>query len=83
MYLKRADTPNKNITASHLACHQTQPPLHQLSQDLSSMPNIEQISEQTSKRNPQENKQNQLNKNHTKPSRSVLEGLSATSSEFQ
>lgn len=47
------------------------------------MPNIEQISEQTSKRNPQENKQNQLNKNHTKPSRSVLEGLSATSSEFQ
>lgn len=63
MYLKRAATPNKNITVSHLACHQTQPPLHQLSQDLSSMPNIGQISEHTSKRNPQENKQNQLNKN--------------------
>lgn len=45
------------------ACHQTRPPSDQLPQGLSSMPNIEQISEHTYKRNPQENKQNQPNKN--------------------
>lgn len=56
------------------AYHQTQPPLDQLPQDLSSIPNIKQISEHTSKRNHQENKQNQLNKSPIQKAAPFLRG---------